>query len=84
MLCYDFATAQVQLVGVSMAWHNYIRRNTRNPANVQPIVTEADATNIINGIPLFAPPGGDGVIIGDDDPDMELVRNVIRHRLDHV
>ncbi|GMP61953.1 hypothetical protein CsSME_00024231 [Camellia sinensis var. sinensis] len=70
---YDFANVQVQLVGASMALHNYIRRNTGNPTTVQLICNEEEAMTIVNAIPEVEH-DEDGLMVGDEDPHMALVR----------
>ncbi|GMP82582.1 hypothetical protein CsSME_00036823 [Camellia sinensis var. sinensis] len=77
---YDFANVQVQLVGASMALHNYIRRNTSNPTTVQPICDEEEAMTIVNAIPEVKH-DDDGLMVGDEDPHMALVCLHIRDKL---
>ncbi|GMP90250.1 hypothetical protein CsSME_00041462 [Camellia sinensis var. sinensis] len=77
---YDFANVQVQLVGASMALHNYIRRNTGNSTTVQPICDEEEAMTIVNAIPEVEH-DEDGLMVGDEDPHMSLVRLHIRDKL---
>ena len=77
---YDFANVQVQLVGASMALHNYIRRNTGNPTTVHPICDEEEAMTIVNAIPEVEH-DEDGLMVGDEDPHMALVRLRIRDKL---
>ncbi|XP_028122303.1 uncharacterized protein LOC114319478 [Camellia sinensis] len=80
MPLYDFANVQVQLVGASMALHNYIRRNTGNPTTVQPICDEEEAMTIVTAIPEVEH-DEDGLMVGDEDPHMALVRLHIRDKL---
>ncbi|GMP25417.1 hypothetical protein CsSME_00002297 [Camellia sinensis var. sinensis] len=77
---YDFANVQVQLVGASMALHNYIRRNTGNPTTVHPTYDEEEAMTIVNTIPEVEH-GEDGLMVGDENPHMALVRLRIRDKL---
>ena len=77
---YDFANVQVQLVGASMALHNYIRRNAGNPTTVQPICNEEEAMTIVNVI-LEVEHDEDGLMVEDEDPHMALVRLHIRDKL---
>ncbi|KAL7191526.1 hypothetical protein ACSBR2_023578 [Camellia fascicularis] len=77
---YDFANIQVQLVGALTALHNYICRNTGNPTTINPIFNEEEAMTIVNGIPKVAH-DKDGLMVGDDDPHMALVRLRIRDKL---
>ncbi|GMQ03441.1 hypothetical protein CsSME_00049237 [Camellia sinensis var. sinensis] len=77
---YDFANVQVQLVGASIALHNYIRRNIGNLTTVQPICDEEEAMTIVNAIPEVEH-DEDGLMVGDEDPYMALVRLHIRDKL---
>ncbi|GMP22012.1 hypothetical protein CsSME_00000199 [Camellia sinensis var. sinensis] len=77
---YDFANVQAQLVGASMALHNYIRRNTCNPKIVHPICDEEEAMTMVNAI-LEVEHDEDGLMVGDEDPHMALVRLHIRDKL---
>ncbi|GMP22430.1 hypothetical protein CsSME_00000465 [Camellia sinensis var. sinensis] len=70
---YDFANVQVQLVGASMALHNYIRRNTGNPTTVHPIYDDEEAMTIVNAIPEVEH-DENSLMVGDEDPYMALVR----------
>ncbi|GMQ00851.1 hypothetical protein CsSME_00047745 [Camellia sinensis var. sinensis] len=70
----------VQLVGASMALHNYIRRNTGNPTTVHPICDEEEAMTIVNAIPEVEH-DEDGLMVGDEDSHMALVRLHIRDKL---
>ncbi|KAL7253266.1 hypothetical protein ACSBR1_007742 [Camellia fascicularis] len=77
---YDFVNVQVQLVGASMALHNYIHRNTGNPTTVNPIFNEEAAMAIVNGIPEVAH-NKDGLMVRDEDPHMALTRVCMRDKL---
>ncbi|GMQ09343.1 hypothetical protein CsSME_00052758 [Camellia sinensis var. sinensis] len=77
---YDFANVQVQLVGASMALYNYIRQNTGYPTTVHPICDEEEAMTIVNAI-LEVEHDEDGLMVGDEDPHMALVRLRIRDKL---
>ncbi|GMP85004.1 hypothetical protein CsSME_00038321 [Camellia sinensis var. sinensis] len=70
----------VQLVGASMALHNYIRRNTGNPTTVHPICEKEEAMTIVNAIPEVEH-DEDGLMVGGEDPHMALVRLRIRDKL---
>ncbi|KAL7228198.1 hypothetical protein ACSBR2_007003 [Camellia fascicularis] len=77
---YDFVNVQVQLVGTLMALHNFIRRNIGNPTTVNPIVNEEKAMAIVNAIPEVEH-DEDGLVVGDEDPHMTLVRLYIQDKL---
>ncbi|KAF5933510.1 hypothetical protein HYC85_029681 [Camellia sinensis] len=77
---HDFANVQAQLVGALMALHNYIRRNTGNPTTVHPICDEEEAMTIVNAIPEVEH-DENGLIVGDEDLHMALVRLRIRDKL---
>ncbi|CAL5427482.1 unnamed protein product [Camellia sinensis] len=64
---YDFANVQVQLIGTSMALHNYIRSNTGNQTTVNPIFNEEEAMAIVNGTPEVAH-DKDGLMVGMRTP----------------
>ncbi|GMP23197.1 hypothetical protein CsSME_00000881 [Camellia sinensis var. sinensis] len=63
-----------------MALHNYIRRNTGNPTTVNPIFNEEAAVAIINGIPEVAH-DKDGLMVGDEESHMALMRVCIRDKI---
>ncbi|XP_028054230.1 uncharacterized protein LOC114258476 [Camellia sinensis] len=77
---YDFANVQVLLVSASMALHNYIRRNTGNPTTVHLICDEEEAMTIVNAIPEVEH-DNDDLMVGDEDPQMALMRLRIRDKL---